>query len=113
VLPDHLHAIIHSPDGVTAKIVQRVKHSFSLQYQRWSGKDGPIWQHRYWDHIIRSQEDMKRHLDYIHYNPVKHGLTDSPKKWPLSSFRRYLRRGAYDSDWGENIPKPGEDTFGE
>jgi len=73
ILPDHFHVIIDSPDGDTPKIVQRVKLSFSLQWQRLSGRNGPIWQHRYWDHIIRSEEDMKRHVDYIHYNPVKHG----------------------------------------
>jgi len=113
ILPDHFHVIIDSPDGDTPKIVQRVKLSFSLQWQRLSGRNGPIWQHRYWDHIIRSEEDMKRHVDYIHYNPVKHGLAESPSKWPLSSFHRYLQTGYYNADWGESRVASGDDMFGE
>jgi putative transposase len=113
VLPDHLHAVIKTPDGDTARIVQRVKLSFSFQWQRISGNFGPVWQHRYWDHIIRSDEDLRRHIDYIHYNPVKHGLVGSPKEWPLSSFLRFVRRGIYDVDWGEVYLADDDGKFGE
>ena len=113
VLPDHIHAVLHTPQGDTSRIVQQVKLSFSLQYQRLSGRSDSIWQHRYWDHIIRSEEDMRRHLDYIHYNPVKHGFTDSPAKWVLSSFQRYLQSGLYGPDWGQKPIEFGEETFGE
>jgi len=113
ILPDHFHVVIDNPHGDTPKIVQRVKLSFSLQYQRLSERNGPIWQHRYWDHIIRSEKDLKRHVDYIHYNPIKHGLTESPSLWPLSSFHRYSRMGYYNADWGENLIATGDDTFGE
>jgi putative transposase len=113
VLPDHIHAVLHTPHGDTSRIVQQVKLSFSLQYQRLTGRTGPIWQHRYWDHIVRSDEDMRRHIDYIHYNPVKHGLTDSPDKWVLSSFQRYLRSGLYRADWGEKPIVTQENTFRE
>ncbi|MFH1374872.1 MAG: transposase [bacterium] len=113
VLPDHLHAIIDSPDGDISRIVQRVRLSFSLQWQRRSRRNGPIWQPRYWDHIIRSEKDMKRHVDYVHYNPVRHGLMDSPRKWRLSSFRRFQRAGVYNADWGENQITVGDDEFGE
>ena len=113
VLPDHLHAIIDSPDGDISRIVQRVKLSFSLQWRRRSRRNGPIWQPRYWDHIIRSEEDLQRHVDYVHYNPVRHGLTDSPRKWRLSSFRRFLRAGVYNTDWGERQVMVGDDEFGE
>ena len=113
ILPDHFHAVIDNPDGDTAKIVQRVKLSFSLQFQRVSDWNGPIWQHRYWDHIIRSGKDLARHVDYIHYNPVKHGLTDSPGQWRLSSFSRYLRIGHYPGDWGMASIDSGDGLFGE
>jgi len=99
VLPDHFHALFLAPDGDIARIMQRVKLSFSLQHRSRTGEDGPVWQHRYWDHIIRSEQDFRRHIDYIHYNPVKHGLMDSPGKWELTSFRRYQRRGFYRADW--------------
>lgn len=113
ILPDHFHVVIDCPDGDVPAIVQRVKLSFSLQYQRFTGEEGSVWQHRYWDHIIRSDGDMKRHVDYIHYNPVKHALTESSKEWPLSSFHRYLQTGHYDIDWGEKRIGLGGKEFGE
>ncbi|MCP4686278.1 MAG: transposase [bacterium] len=111
VLPDHCHAVLYTPGDDTAKIMQRIKLSFALQYRNGSGAanrrvrlrtrpaDG-VWQHRYWDHIIRTDEDLRRHMDYIHFNPVKHGLAVRPETWELSSFRRYLRRGYYELGWG-------------
>ena len=61
-----------------------------------------IWQHRYWEHQIRDETDFARHVDYIHYNPVKHGLTRSPSAWPYSSFGRYVKAGVYALDWGSD-----------
>ena len=113
VIPEHIHALILTPNGDTNKIVQRVKLSFSLLLRKASGSNGPFWQHRYWDHIIRSEDDMRRHIDYIHYNPVKHGLTDSPSEWALSSFRKYLKRGMYQTDWGTRTMDFGDGSFGE
>ncbi len=113
VLPDHTHAILYSPAGETARIVQRIKLSFSLQLRSLTHTNGIAWQHRYWDHVIRTEEDFKRHLDYIHYNPVKHGLVSSPAEWELSSFRRYMRDGYYSQDWGEREPLVVEGLFGE
>ena len=113
ILPDHFHAIIDSPDGDTAKIVQRVKLSFSLQYQRASRHSGKVWQHRYWDHIIRSEHDLRRHMDYIHRNPVKHGLVKCPVEWRLSSFRRYVRAGCYDTNWMGGAVENEADGYGE
>ena len=63
-------------------------------------REKAVWQRRYWEHLIRNEEDWRRHMDYIHYNPVKHGLVKSPVEWPYSSFHRYVKHGAYDSDWG-------------
>ncbi|MCP5047935.1 MAG: hypothetical protein GY940_12235 [bacterium] len=59
-----------------------------------------IWQKRFWEHLIRDEKDMKNHLEYIHYNPVKHGLVNSPVEWPLSSIHRYVLNGLYPPDWG-------------
>lgn len=58
-----------------------------------------IWQVRFWEHIIRDARDFKMHLDYIHLNPVKHGLASRPADWPWSSFHRYVKAGEYEADW--------------
>jgi putative transposase len=58
-----------------------------------------IWQKRFWEHKIRDEEDFRRHVNYIHYNPVKHGLTRCPHQWPHSSFRRWVDEGYYSVDW--------------
>jgi putative transposase len=52
-----------------------------------------LWQPRFWDHLIRDPDDLARHIDYIHYNPVKHGLVPRPGEWPLSSFHRFVQAG--------------------
>lgn len=54
----------------------------------------------FWEHLIRDERDFNRHLDYIHYNPVKHGFCKSAKEWQYSSFHRYVARGLYSLDWG-------------
>jgi len=113
VMPDHFHALLFTPNGDIPGILQRIKQSFSRQHRSLTGIGGHVWQHRYWDHIIRSEEDMRRHIDYIHFNPVKHGLVLSPGEWSLTSFRRYLRLGIYQEDWCE-APKKGVDAeYGE
>ncbi|MBI5643291.1 MAG: transposase [Deltaproteobacteria bacterium] len=58
-----------------------------------------VWQRRFWEHTIVNEDDFIRHVDYIHYNPVKHGLVKSPKEWPYSSFHRYVKDGLYAIDW--------------
>ena len=58
-----------------------------------------IWQRRFWEHVIRDETDFERHVDYIHYNPVKHGHVGSIAEWPYSSFRRYVRHGILPSSW--------------
>ncbi len=64
-----------------------------------------VWQRRFWEHCIRNEEDWQRHMDYIHYNPVKHGLSSSPAQWPHSSFHKAVAAGWYDVNWG-NIGQP-------
>jgi putative transposase len=60
-----------------------------------------VWQRRYWEHTIKDERDFEHHFDYLHYNPVKHGLVQRPRDWPYSSFHRYVREGVYPPDWGE------------
>lgn len=60
-----------------------------------------LWQHRYWEHMLRDERDFERHVEYIHYNPVKHDYVASPLEWPHSSFRRYVEAGLYDAGWGQ------------
>ncbi len=104
VLPDHLHCIWQLPEN-DADFPNRwslIKRYFS------SGVDSPrtkrgekhIWQRRFWEHLIRDDEDLRRHMDYIHYNPVRHGQVTCPRDWPFSSFLRAVSQGKYPADWG-------------
>ena len=58
-----------------------------------------VWQQRYWEHCIRDERDLERHLDYVHFNPVKHGLSECPHGWAYSSFQRWVVRGGYEAGW--------------
>jgi hypothetical protein len=62
-----------------------------------------LWQRRYWEHTIRNENDFARHADYVHYNPVKHGLVKRVRDWPHSSFHLYVRRGILPEDWGGDV----------
>jgi len=62
-----------------------------------------IWQRRYWEHAIRDDADMERHVDYIHFNPVKHNLVSRVRDWPHGSFHRYVEKGALPLDWGGDV----------
>lgn len=101
VLPDHLHCIWTLPakdaDYPTRWRLLKTCVTRQLATQ-------PIWQARYWEHCLRDERDLQRHLDYIHFNPVKHGLVKRAADWPYSSFRRYVARGFYTEEWGGEIP---------
>jgi putative transposase len=101
ILPDHMHLIIDPKNNNLSSIVQKIKLSFSkkLRY-RMKTYGGNIWQKRFWDHIIRNQDDLNSHLDYIHYNPVKHGFANNPLEWEFSSIQNYYEKGYYSMDWG-------------
>ncbi len=112
ILPDHLHALLTLPAG-DSDYARRWKVLKALFTQ--SGPDLPgdrvgrpgkctVWQQRYWEHCIRDEMDYQRHIDYIHYNPVKHGLVASPEQWPYTSFHRAVQRGLYPSGWGYSEP---------
>ncbi len=110
VLPDHLHCLWRLPpcdcDFPTRWRLIKSRFSRALpEIERRSasrvtkGERG-LWQRRYWEHLIRDGEDYRRHVDYIHYNPVKHGYVAEPRLWPHSSFARWVARGDYPQDWG-------------
>ncbi len=105
VMPDHIHCIWRMPEGDSNYSVrwQMLKTAFSRKIRKkHPGKK--VWQPRFWEHVIRNEKDLIRHLDYIHYNPVKHGLCRSPCDWQYSSFQRYLKAGFYEPDWGLEYP---------
>lgn len=113
LLPDHLHAIWSLPPG-DADFSKRwgwIKKTFT---SAWLGMghtetrttDGRrrerrrgVWQPRFWEHAIETDEDFDRHFDYTHYNPAKHGYVTCPADWPASSFHRWVRDGLYPADW--------------
>jgi putative transposase len=127
LLPDHLHAIWTLPDGdrdyskrwglIKAKFSQEGKAFFdrepTVNLSRVKRRESTIWQRRFWDHAIRDDADYAKHVDYIHYNPVKHGLVQSVMDWPHSSFHRFVKAGLYPENWGEAVSFDQVDCFGE
>jgi len=113
ILPDHLHAIWQLPEddanfplrwnlikgGFSRTLPSAVARSPSKVVKREKG----IWLRRYWEHAIRNEADLERHVDYIHYNPVKHGLVSRVCDWPHSSFHRYVASGVLSADWGGHV----------
>ncbi|MCC5903075.1 MAG: transposase [Halomonas sp.] len=103
LLPDHLHCIWTLPQDDTdyssrwRDIKKHASRNFLLPI-----KATGTWQRGFWEHVIRDEQDWQRHMDYIHYNPVKHGWASTPNNWPWSSFHRYVKKGWYDQDWGSN-----------
>ncbi|MCY3744154.1 MAG: transposase [Candidatus Poribacteria bacterium] len=112
LLPDHLHCIWTLPgDDHNFSMRWRViKSYFSRHCQdkddgiisvsRQGKGERSFWQRRFWERTIRDDRDFANHVEYIHYNPVKHGLVTAPKDWEYSSFHRYVRAGLYDEMWG-------------
>jgi putative transposase len=72
-----------------------------------------LWQRRFWEHTIRDETDLQRHVDYVHFNAVKHGLAEEVKAWPYSSFHRYVRLGWLAADWGGKREQFAEGDYGE
>ena len=109
VLPDHLHSIWRLPTGDAdfsgrwRYIKQYVSSRLDAPVNRRGEK--LVWQRRFWEHAIRDEDDWQRHLDYVHYNPVKHGLAASAWDWPYSSFRNAVDKGWYARDWGRSEPR--------
>ena len=109
VLPEHMHAVWTLPPGdsdfsgrwlaikaLFTKSVPRIGTTFARRAGK--GECG-IWQRRLWEHTIRDDADFRAHLDYVHINPVKHGLVGRVRDWPYSSFHKYVAHGVYAPDW--------------
>jgi putative transposase len=113
ILPDHIHALWQLPNGDTdyAARWSLFKSGFSRgipaaktrSISKIVKREKGIWQRRYWEHAIRDDADFERHVDYIHYNPVKHGLVTRVADWPFSSFHRYVAQGILPGDWAGDI----------
>ena len=110
VLPEHMHCVIELPPG-DADFATRwrlIKMDFSkalpkteaLSKVRAARGERGIWQRRYWEHLIRDDADMQAHMDYVHFNPVKHGLVRRVADWPISTFHELVKQGIYPPDWG-------------
>jgi len=126
LLPDHLHCIWKLPDSdvdysmrwglIKKEFTKQIKNLFAgraalakeakcappaiVTRSRERHREGTIWQRRFWEHQIRDESDFRAHCDYIHYNPVKHGLVNAPRDWAYSTFNRYVRDGLYEPEWG-------------
>jgi len=123
LLPDHLHALWALPPGdySYSERWRWIKREFtrawlasghaerSLPMSRLREGRRGVWQRRFWEHAIRDESDLEAHFDYIHFNPVKHGLVSSPGNWPASTFHRWVSLGHYPPDWaaGASISLPG------
>lgn len=128
LLPDHLHCIWTLPevDADYAKRWGMIKRHVSKQCahlikdealpgaSKLKRHESSFWQRRYWEHQIRDEADLARHVDYIHWNPLKHGLVDQVSDWPYSTFHRYAAAGVYPADWcGSGETKLNDTKFGE
>ena len=115
LLPDHLHSIWTLPDDdhnfsmrwrlIKSYFSRYCQDSYqnSVSTSRQNKQERAFWQRRFWEHMIRDDQDFINHVEYIHYNPVKHGLVAAPKEWEYSSFHRYVQAGLYDEVWGAGV----------
>jgi putative transposase len=109
ILPDHIHMIMTLPenDSLFSKRISLIKSSFSrkikkneiISSSRKSKRERGLWQRRFWEHAIRNDLDFENHVNYIHYNPVKHGLVQRVVDWPYSSFHKFVRDGILPRNW--------------
>ena len=127
LLPDHLHCIWTLPPNdrdfstrwrvikrtVTQRCGGRLHRPDLLTVRRAQRKQSTLWQHRYWEHLIRDEQDYRQHVDYIHWNPVKHGHVQRARYWPCSTFHRHVMEGIYSIDWGIDVSIANEGDFGE
>ena len=118
VLPDHMHCVIQLPEDDSdftlrwRLIKSRFSKSLPLTERcsavRMRRGERGIWQRRFWEHLIRDEADYTAHMDYVHFNPVKHGLVQRVIDWPYSTFHRLVDNGNYPRDWAGS---PGADTL--
>lgn len=109
VLPDHLHCVIELPEGDANFALRwrliKIRFSKSLPKTELRSKtrvrrgERGIWQRRFWEHLIRDEQDFAAHMDYVHINPLKHGLVSLVADWRFSTFHRLVEEGVYPLDW--------------
>jgi putative transposase len=112
ILPEHLHTIWTLPEGeanypgrwkaIKSAFTRAVVKSGVVAKRNEKGEYA-VWQRRYWEHTIADEIDFKRHVDYIHFNPIKHGWAKQVVDWPYSSFHRYVQQGILPPDWAASI----------
>jgi len=116
LLPEHIHCLWSLPPddhdyskrwgmikaGFSKQIPDLYKHNAWLNTSKTKHRESTVWQRRFWEHQIRDQQDFNRHMDYIHWNPVKHGHVTRVIDWPYSTFHRYVTQGIYSSNWGDD-----------
>ena len=110
ILPDHLHCVLTLPEGdadyplrwtlIKAGFSRRIPKTERRNSSRADKGERGVWQRRYWEHMIRDEGDYTRHVDYVHFNPVKHGYASRAADWPYSSIHRYIAAGTLTRDWG-------------
>ena len=114
LLPDHLHTVWTLPvgDNDYSQRWQNIKATFTKAYLESGGQEGvrnrsrrrkreaAIWQRRFWEHTVTDEDDLSGCVDYVHWNPVKHGLVRRVRDWPWSTFHRFVAAGHYSIDWG-------------
>ena len=128
LLPNHIHCIWSLPEGDSnfSKRWGMIKAGFSKRAKgflhkdewmaktKWKYREATIWQRRFWEHMIRDEDDLNKHMDYIHFNPIKHGLVKNVEDWPFSTFHRCVKQGLYPPDWGEeDTDNTNDKGFGE
>jgi putative transposase len=127
LLPDHLHCVWTLPPndanfGIRWAMIKRFVSQHcgpDLHRDEWMNaskrqrRESTIWQRRFWEHMIRDERDFEKHVDYIHYNPVKHNWVPRAVDWPYSTFHRYVRKGLYSKDWGCGGIVKADQNFGE
>jgi putative transposase len=121
VLPDHLHAVWNLPRDDTdfairwrmikSHFARSIPHKEHVSRSRRERGERGIWQRRFWEHLIRDEQDYSRHVEYCYINPVKHALVKRVQDWPYSSFHRDVRAGIFPLDWAGEIDIVGQ--FGE
>lgn len=107
-LPDHFHFLIKPVKTANiTEILHSIQRNFTVNFKKAKAIAHPLrlWQHRFWDHVIRNENDYEGHFHYIHYNPVKHGYVTTPEDWPHSSYRYYMEEGYYQIGWGYTEPE--------
>ncbi len=128
LLPDHIHCIWTLPENdcnyskrwgmIKAGFSKRAKNLFHRNEWMTDSKrkyrEATTWQRRFWEHMIRDEDDFRKHMDYLHFNPVKHGLVKRVKDWPYSTFHRFVKNGFYPPDWGgDELGEIADTDFGE